>query len=852
MRLILGLTAALLSAPALALDPSRSLDQYGLDSFHSKDGLPQNSVQVITETPDGYLWLGTQEGLVRFDGVRFAVFDRSNTPAFANNHVTALLPTPAGLMVGTFGGDLVEWHGRPREPLGIPLRPQAGAILALSSDREGRLWIATSTGLYLKTGSRVERYGTGQGLPSDQIRALLTDLDGTLWVGTSRGLVRLRDGKNTITTERDGLPGDDVLALARGPDGALWAGTSKGLGRHDDGGWRVFRARDGLAHDSVRTLHVDPQGTLWIGTTGGLTRFREGSFASITAREGLTSDSVATLYTDREGSLWIGTDGGGLSRLKEAKAATYGLRQGLSSELVYSVAGARDGGMWVGTYGGDVDHLRDGRFTRALGGDRLGATRVRALLESGSGELWIGTDLALHRYAGGRVDTFAADRGLPASPVRVLYQDRQGTIWVGTDGGGLLRVSGKSLVPDARPGLPSSQVRAILEDSRGGFWVGTYGGLAVLRDGAYQTYTTANGLSHDYVRSLHESADGTLWIGTYGGGLTRLRDGKFTAVTARDGLFSDVIFRILEDASGDLWMSCNKGVFRVKRGELDEFAAGTRARVHSEVLDEADGMRSRECSGGSPAGWRTADGRLWFPTVQGVVGVDPSRQPRNPAAPPVVLERMLADNEDVDLTTPARLPPRRQRLEFAFTAVSFVAPERIRYRYRLEGFDRDWVDAGAGHQAIYTRLPPGAYRFRVVAANADGAWNESGAVYAFELAPSFYETGWFWTLAALSVALAAGGLHVWRIRRLRQHEETLQQRIQEAVAQIKVLSGLLPICASCKNVRDDRGYWNRIEVYIREHSEAEFTHGLCPACLRKLYPEFADKVLAAGSGGSSG
>jgi hypothetical protein len=255
-------------------------------------------------------------------------------------------------------------------------------------------------------------------------------------------------------------------------------------------------------------------------------------------------------------------------------------------------------------------------------------------------------------------------------------------------------------------------------------------------------------------------------------------------------------------------------------------------------------MASRECSGGSPGGWRTEDGRLWFPTVRGVVAVDPARLPRNPAAPPVVLERMTADNEEVDLSSPARLAPRRQRLEFQYAALSFVAPERIRYRYLLEGFDRDWVDAGAGHQAVYTRLPPGSYRFRVVAANADGAWNESGAVYAFVLAPSFYETAWFWWLAALGLAVVAVGLHLWRVRRLQGHEETLQRRIQEALAEIKVLSGLLPICASCKNVRDDRGYWNRIEVYIREHSEAEFTHGLCPGCLRKLYPEFADRVLA--------
>jgi ligand-binding sensor domain-containing protein len=846
MRLALGLTGALLSAPAsFALDPGRTLDQYGLDTFQSKDGLPQNSVQAIVETPDGYLWLGTQEGLVRFDGQRFAVFDRVNTPALANNHVTALLPSPSGLWVGTFGGDLVGWNGQPASARPVALGPAVGGVLALASDREGRLWIATGSGLFLKAGTRLDRYGTKQGLPSDQVRALLPDVDGTLWIGTARGLVKLRDGRTTVITEQDGLPGDDVWALSRDSRGALWVGTSKGLGRHDAAGWRTFRRRDGLAQDSVRVLHLDPQGTLWVGTAGGLTRHRDGAFASLTVRDGLTSNSVAALYTDREGSLWVGTDGGGLSRLKEAKAATYGARHGLSNELVYAVAGGRDGGMWVGTYDGGIDRLRDGRFTAVLGGDRLHSTRVRALLEARNGDLWIGTDVALHRLAAGRLDTFQSAHGLPSAAVRVLYQDRAGIVWVGTDGGGLLRVEGGRLVPDSRLGLPSNQVRAILEDAQGTMWVGTYGGLSALRSGRFETYTTADGLSHDYVRTLHASADGTLWIGTYGGGLTRLRDGRFTAVTARDGLFSDVVFRILEDDAGDLWMSCNKGVFRVKRSELDAFAAGTSPRVHSEVLDEADGMKSRECSGGSPGGWRTADGRMWFSTVRGVVAVDPSRLPRNPAAPPVVLEGMSADNEDVDLTSPARLAPRRQRLEFAYTALSFVAPERIRYRYRLEGFDRDWVAAGTSHQAVYTRLPPGWYRFRVVAANADGAWNESGAVYSFELAPSFYEKRWFWTLAALGVALAAVGLHLWRIRRLRRHEDALKVRIQEALAEIKVLSGLLPICAACKNVRDDRGYWNRIEVYIREHSEAEFTHGLCPACLRNLYPEFAERVLAA-------
>jgi hypothetical protein len=312
-----------------------------------------------------------------------------------------------------------------------------------------------------------------------------------------------------------------------------------------------------------------------------------------------------------------------------------------------------------------------------------------------------------------------------------------------------------------------------------------------------------------------------------------------------------VIYAILEDDAGDLWMTCNRGIFRVARRELEDVAAGRSQRVTSQPFDEADGMPTRECNGGNPGAWRTADGRMWFATLGGVVMADPARMAVNPVPPPVVIDRVVADG--VELAGPGQtfregevraLSPRPRRMELHYAGLSFIAPEKVRYRYRLEGFDRDWVEAGSSRTAHYTGLPPRHYRFRVIASNNDGVWNEEGASWEFRLAPALHETPWFLGGIGLLLAGAAFGLHHWRTVNFRRNELRLQQRIHDAVARIKVLSGLLPICAACKKIRDDQGYWEQIEVYIRDHSEAQFSHGLCPVCIRQMYPEYADAVLA--------
>jgi ligand-binding sensor domain-containing protein len=862
IRAWMALACSLVGAPVCALDPARPLDLFFHQAWLTRDGLPQNSIEAILQTRDGYMWLATQEGLVRFDGARFEVFDRNTTAGIRTNHVTSLLEARDGtLWAGTLGGGLLRWQEGKVTAYSLAQGLSSDSVVALAEDGAGRIWIGTQDrGVDVLEDGRV-RANAVPGLPSAQLRALVVDRDGALWAGTSKGLVRVKEGKVDVFTTRQGLGSDVITALARDAAG-LWIGTTAGLSHYarqasragaDAPVFTTLTRRDGLSHDLVRALHVDADGCVWIGTaSGGLNRWYAGRLSAFGSAQGLTSDTVLAVYTGREGALWIGTDGGGLNRLREGKLTAFGSRQGLSNRDVYTVAGSRHGDLLAGSYLGDVDLLEGTRFRRLVAGRYIGTSRVRTLLEDRGGVLWVGTEEGLWRARGAepvRVTTREGGEGV----VRALAEDAGGTVWVGTDGAGLFRVEKDVLVP-ASAELHAAQVRDIHIDRLGRMWVGTYSGLALLTDGKLtKTFTTADGLPHDYVRSIHESPDGTLWLGTYGGGLSRYRDGRFVNYGVRQGLFSDVIYAILEDGAGDLWMSCNRGIFRVARKELEDVAAGRAQRVTSQPFDEADGMPTRECNGGNPGAWRTADGRMWFATLGGVVMVDPARMSVNPVPPPVVIDRVVADG--VDLASPGQtftvgevhaLSPRPLRLELHYAGLSFAAPEKVRYRYRLEGFDHDWVEAGGSRTAHYTGLPPRYYRFRVIASNNDGVWNEEGATWEFRLAPRLHETPWFLGGCGLLLVGAAFGLHRWRTLNLRRSEQRLQERIHDAVARIKVLSGLLPICAACKKIRDDQGYWEQIEVYIRDHSEAQFSHGLCPVCIRQMYPEYADAVLAGG------
>lgn len=841
--MLLALPVVLLwpGAEAVAVNPSRPISQYSLASWETRDGLPQNSVQSLAQTADGYLWVATVEGLARFDGFRFTVFDRANTPPLTRNDIQSLYAAGDGsLWISAYGSGLLRHRQGAFRAYAPPGGWASSTLSAITEDAHGAVWIGTDGGgLFRLKDDVFERRSVAEGLSHDSVWSLCPARDGGLWVGTSAGVDRLVDGRFERFPGSEVLAGKIVTALAEDAAGRLLAGTAEGLYVLENGSFRIV---DPFARDYVHVLKRDRAGTLWVGTDEGLSRLQDGRVEALGASDGLAS-SVSAILEDREGAIWVGTVSNGLFRLMDGAVTMHTQRTGVSTDEVVSIAGARDGGAWLGHGDGEIDRYDGARFTPIHARGALRRAVVSTLHEDRGGRLWVGTDLGLHLYEKGRWTSYTARDGLPNPIVRSILEDSGGRLWVGTDGGGLaLFERGKFKTFSQRDGLPSDNLRALHEDRKGTLWIATYGGLASMVDGRFRSFATRDGLAADLVRSFHEDAEGTLWIGTYGGGLRRMKDGVLTAYTSREGLFNDVIYAILEDDGGRLWMSCNKGLFSVEKQQLEDFAAGRRKSIVSLAYGRDDGMLSADFSGGFPAAWKAPDGRLWFPSLRGIVAIDPAGAARTRPASPAIVEERIVDGELIAPGVALDVGPWARRLELTFTALAFAAPERLEFAYRLDGFDPDWVPAGSQRIAVYTNVPPGRYEFRVRVRNRGGDWNNDAETLAVRVRPHWYRTPLFYVLAATAALLAVLGAHKLRVRELVAREQELARRVKEALAEVKVLSGLLPICASCKSVRDDGGYWRRIESYLQTHSEAQFTHGICPDCMVKLYPEQSKRI----------
>ena len=769
----------LCAGSAGGLDPGRSANEFARRAWQTDSGLPQNTVHSVAQTRDGYVWVATEEGLARFDGFSFRIYDRQNTPALKSNDVRALLAAgrAGDLWVCTASG-VARLSGGEWQTFTTADGLASDNVASAYEDRSGTVWLATSGGLSRYAEGRFTNFTAKDGLEGGGVLAVAEDAEGNLWVGTDEGLSRFREGVFTTETTGDG-PTRGVTAVARGDDGRLWLGTSNGLSCLHEGRLQIFTTREGLPNDRITALRAERGGGLWVGTAAGLARLRGGRFETFKGEgDGLSGGIILALFEDAEGSLWVGTESEGLTQLKERKFNTYTTREGLASDLVKSIYEDRAGGIWVGTYGGGLSLLKDGTVRTYTTEQGLASNIVLSLAEGQDGALWVGTPDGLSRLRDGKFETYTSAEGLPHDFVRSIYEDRAGALWVGTRGG-LARLKGEEFETyTTNEGLPDDFVGTIYEDANGVLWVGTLGGLSRFESGRFKTYTTRDGLSDNVVISIHGDAEGRLWIGTNGGGLNLFREGRFTSFTTRDGLPNDTVYRVLEDGRGRLWMSCNKGVFRLDKSELEEFAAGRTRALNPVVYGTADGMRTRECSGGGhPSAWRGADGRLWFSTIKGVATVDPERLSTNEQPPPAVVEQVRIDGEAVEPGPDLRLPPGKSRFDFYYAGLSFVAPEKVRYRYKLEGFDKDWVDGGDRRVAYYTNLGPGEYKFMVLACNNDGVWSSQPATFDFRLEPHFYRTFWFYALVVLGAGVIAWQLYALRLRQVRaRYGAVLQER----------------------------------------------------------------------------
>jgi ligand-binding sensor domain-containing protein/signal transduction histidine kinase len=821
----------LAGAQALALDPTRDLSQFKVHVWLTESGLPQNSVHSITQAKDGYVWIATEEGLARFDGIKFTIFDKQNTPQLKSNDIRVLLEDRRGaLWIGTTDG-LVRLLDSKFTAFSTQDGLPSNVIDSLYEDHKDALWIATSAGIVNFNNGVFSPAAPQREFPRDRVQALFEDREGALWIGSAEGLVRSKDGAVTRFTRQDGLAGDGVVSISEDKDGHLWIGTTDGLSQLEGNRFVTYTTRDGLPNNRIISLAVDREGSVWIGTAGGLSRFADKHFSSFRAGDGLANEIILSIFEDHEGSLWIGTESGGLNLLKDKKFTTYTSKEGLSSDLIKSIYEDRKGNIWIGTNGGGLSLLKDGKFTTYTTADGLSSNVVLALFGDGDGNLWIGTPDGLNRFRDGKFKTFTSADGLANDFVRSIYADHSGNLWIGTRGG-LTRLRGEHFnIYTTADGLPNDFVGTIYEDAQGNIWIGTLGGLSKLKDEKFTTYTTRDGLSSEVVISLHEDAEGAMWIGTSGGGFNRLKQGKLTAYTTRNGLPDDVVYSILEDRQNNLWLSSNKGIFRVSKKELDDLANGNVGSIIPVLYGPADGMITRECSGGGhPAAWRGADGKLWFATIKGVAMIDPERIKLNDQPPPVAIEQIRVDDESISPAQTIELPPGKSRLDFYYTAPSFVAPEKVRFKYKLEGFDSDWVDGGTRRVAYYTNLRPGRYKFRVIASNNDGLWSPTGATFDLYLKPHFYQTYWFYALCILSLAILVWLGYRFRLRQVesqfaavlaernriaREIHDNLAQEMLGISVQLEVVARTMPASAELA-----RTHLDRVRMLVR-HGIAE-------------------------------
>ncbi len=778
---------------AWALDPGRAPTQYVQNVWRAPGTLPHDNVTALLQTRDGYLWVGTVEGLARFDGVRSVVFDKSNTPAMANNWVRALLEDRAGrLWVGTLGGGLACLENGRFVRYGAPEGLRAEVVSALFEDRTGRLWVGTNGhGLFLLQEGRFVRAPGTEALAVRSVRALVEDRDGRLWIGTETGLFDYREGVATRLSPTNGWTSETILSLAADGDG-LWIGTAKGLmQRLADGRVLPVTQRDGQARQRIWSLAVDRDGNLWIGSDGGgLDRLSHGVLTTFDTRNGLTNDFVWALLEDREGSLWIGTNGGGLNRLKNGTVVSLTTREGLSSDFVWSVLRSRDRSLWIGTEDGGVVRILDGRLT--VYAERQGfAGSARALVERADGTLWIGGDGGLFVWNAGEIRASGV-AGLADDIIQALAEDSSGTLWIGTVSRGLMALADGRLRRLSRAdGLSSDSVTALLPARDGGLWIGTLGGLDRLEpDGRVTALTSADGLPGDYVTALFEGPRGGIWAATRGG-LARVENGAVASVTAGQGLFDDALMSALPGNDGAVWMGSNRGLFRTPVAEIEDVMAGRQNRLSSRSFGLEDGLRSVEVNQTGSSRWKDTDGRLWFATRGGVATVDPARQQTNPTPPPVKIEEVVADGRALPAGAAWHLPANTRRLEFHYTALSFFSIPGTTLKHQLEGFDPDWIDAEPDRTAYYTNLPHGRYRFRVIAANSDGVWNLEGASVAFEIAPRIYETIWFRALAILTFAFLGPLFYYARVHRLSRRQAELERLVAERTAEVEAANARL-------------------------------------------------------------
>jgi ligand-binding sensor domain-containing protein/signal transduction histidine kinase len=784
-RTLLIVLAGCLTGATLAQTAAEDQGEFLVDFWSTEEGLPSNTISGIAQTPDGYLWCSTYDGLVRFDGVRFLRVGPDSTDRQVNRLQCLFLDSRGRLWTGTDGAGFYEYHAGKftlfSEAEGSPLN----VVRAFAEDNQGNIWVGSKAGLGRLKNGKVSWYTEPNGYTNaaGSIWNLAFDEQRQLWIADWVSVKTFREEQFEPALIRPEVQ-VPVRALHVDNSRGVWVGSFGHILRRDpEESWKSMDVAGQFANTEVVGFCESRSGDLWVGTRKGLFRQREGKWVTFPPDNWLARSELRAIFEDREGNLWVGTAAAGLARLKRRLVTTVAEREGLTDDAVLVLCEDRKGELWAGLEDGRVLHGKPGQFRKFPGIPSFGADApIRCILESRDDALWIGTfGNGLMRFKNGRRTDFIPSVGTRArvDKVTALLEDRNGQVWVGTFYALYKATATNILVPVGGPEV-LAQVTALLEDKSGAIWVAYYGlGVARMAGETITWLTRREGLPTHFVRALHQDNDGALWVGTTAG-LSRWQADKMSTWTTAEGLVSDNISQIVEDNSGHLWLGSKQGVMRVSKSELDAVAKRDKALLEVFNCGRAEGMKSEECSAGfSPGALKSKDERLWFPTKKGLVMVNPAdlAQLRNVSAPPVYIEETRVDGKLLAAQSqPPTLPYGARRIEFTYTALSLTAPERIRFKRRLEGYESDWFEAGTARTAAYANLQPGQYRFQVIASNHEGLWNSAGQTFSFRIAAPFWRAWWFITLVGMSLAGGLGGaIRIISVRHLQRKLRRLEE-----------------------------------------------------------------------------
>jgi signal transduction histidine kinase/ligand-binding sensor domain-containing protein len=779
--LLCALFAFLAPNPARAVDPNHHISQYAHTAWRVQDGIFAGTPRVLAQTADGYLWIGTMAGLVRFDGVRFVPWDPPSGEKLPSQRINSLLgATDGSLWIGT-GVGLSRWQNNHL----TNYQDQRGVVTAIIEDSDSTIWInvyqsAADTPLCHINTTGMQCFGVADGIPHGGYLPLVKDNQGNFWIGGERSIVRWKPGSHDIYTLKAPKNSNvTVGSIAVQTGGSLWTGTNVlgpglGLQRFVQGVWKSF-ITPGLDGSKVAVvaLLLDRENGLWVGTAkNGIYRIYHDRVEHFGSTDGLSSDFVYRIFEDREGNVWVATSKG-IDSFRDLRVVSFSTLEGLSAEEVDSVFASRDGGVWVGGPS-SMDLLRNGHVSSFLAEQRLsgGAT---SFFEDHANRLWVGIDDTLSVYERGKFRRITRKNGSPIGMVYSITEDTENNIWVESPGP-LTRIRDFKVEEEfPSPQMPSA-FRVVADPGRG-IWLGLVNGdLARYQDGRTETFRFQH-TSKTMVEQLAVNPDGSV-LGATAYGLVGWRGGKQVTLTTKNGLPCDITYASILDDQGNLWIYMQCGLVEIKNEELQNWWEHPDAKLQPRLFDALDGVQP----GPAPFGGvtRSPDGKLWFASGVVLQMIDPNHLALNSIPPPVHVEGITADHRNYPLQDGLRLPPLTRDVEVDYTALSFMAPQKVRFRYKLEGRDTGWQDPGIRRQAFYTDLRPGRYTFRVIACNNDGVWNEDGAKLNFSVASAWYQTDWFRIACAASFLLLLWALFRFRIHQLaRQFNATMETRVAE-------------------------------------------------------------------------